>query len=62
MNEGENRGGRADAEGERQHGHGRESRIFSQHAKAEAHILNHGFQRREAAAVAIILLRLVDAA
>ena len=62
LNQGENRGCRADAEGERQHGHCRESRVFAQHAKAEAHIVNHGFERRKAPAVAIILLSLLDPA
>src|SRR5207245_11002116 len=57
----EDRGIRADAEGEGEHGDGRESGILAQHAQAEAQILDHRFEYRETAAVAIIFYRLVDA-
>jgi hypothetical protein len=59
---GEDRGVRADAEGEREYGDRGETRRFAQHAQAEAQVLNQGFKEMRALGFAAFFLELLVAA
>src|SRR5260370_27053742 len=58
----ENRGGGTDAKSQRQCGRSREARAFAKHAKSKADVGPRRFQNGDAAAVAVALFGLLDAA
>src|SRR5262249_39810044 len=62
VDDGEDRGIRADAERERQDRGGRVARALAERPPSVAHVLEHGLEEHRAARVAGLLLRLVDAA
>ena len=62
VHDGEDRGGRADAESHRQQGDDREARALAQHAQAEADVLRQCFKPRQALAVTVTFVRPVGAA
>ena len=62
VDDGKNRGIRSDPERQRAHRHSGESWILAQHAQGIAQILNQVFEHRNATAVPVTLLGLLDAA
>ena len=61
VDDAEPNGGCSDSKRQREHGNGGEPGILPQHVQAKAYVMQQRFEHGDAAAVAIILLGLVNA-